>query len=384
MTDPKKALEPFALRAFQYDGSQDEWFCTPSVQVGDLRRAREAYDALEAAGGVVVPREPTEAMWKAGAHEFMRLTGALSATNAVPTMIYRAMIAAAPAAPQDRGVRMKALREFVDFVRQAPVSSGVCCCGDDMEKHADPMSCGHAPVDQWDHSLSQWLKEIDPLLAALADPSPAPAAAVMEEAVREWISGWQQCGCVDAGCAGRHMERNAVLDDVEETLIPLIVAELALPTQAEPVAASGEDEVAYEDIDVLAGKCIPVWLDIDWPTHRALKEAISKVIAADRVARAHPAPAPDEACAEIERLEKRLAAQTAISRNHNANWNAAEARATTAERERDEAREDERDRLHTFAKMRFSGDELGFVLAFIEDYGGMDPSARAALRGEAG
>ncbi len=51
--------------------------------------------------------------------------------------------------------------DFVDFVKNAPVSSGVCCCGDSMEGHADPMSCGHSPVDQWDYSLSNWLEEIE-------------------------------------------------------------------------------------------------------------------------------------------------------------------------------------------------------------------------------
>lgn len=49
---------------------------------------------------------------------------------------------------------------FLDFVKTAPVSSGVCCCGDDMEKHTDPMSCGHSPVDQWNYSLSSWLRQI--------------------------------------------------------------------------------------------------------------------------------------------------------------------------------------------------------------------------------
>lgn len=33
------ALEPFARRAFQFDGLDDEWFCTPSVQIKHLRAA---------------------------------------------------------------------------------------------------------------------------------------------------------------------------------------------------------------------------------------------------------------------------------------------------------------------------------------------------------
>lgn len=52
------------------------------------------------------------------------------------------------------------LRQFVEFVRHAPVSSGVCCCGDNMASHPDPMCSGHTPVDEWDHALSGWLKEL--------------------------------------------------------------------------------------------------------------------------------------------------------------------------------------------------------------------------------
>lgn len=52
-------------------------------------------------------------------------------------------------------------REFIEFVKGAPVSSGVCCCGDSIDGHADPMSCGHSPVDQWEYSLSNWIAEIE-------------------------------------------------------------------------------------------------------------------------------------------------------------------------------------------------------------------------------
>lgn len=50
-------------------------------------------------------------------------------------------------------------QEFIEFVKNAPVSSGVCCCGGDMNH--SPYE-GHEPVDQWDHSLGLWLKEIFP------------------------------------------------------------------------------------------------------------------------------------------------------------------------------------------------------------------------------
>lgn len=49
-------------------------------------------------------------------------------------------------------------REFIEFVRNAPVSSGFCCCGDAMDKHG-PFD-GHAPTDQWEYSLHLWLEQI--------------------------------------------------------------------------------------------------------------------------------------------------------------------------------------------------------------------------------
>jgi len=52
------------------------------------------------------------------------------------------------------------VKEFIEFVKSAPVSSGVCCCGEPMNGHPDPMSCGHTPVDQWEYSLRCWLDQL--------------------------------------------------------------------------------------------------------------------------------------------------------------------------------------------------------------------------------
>ena len=49
-------------------------------------------------------------------------------------------------------------KAFIEFVKNAPVSSGVCCCGNSI---IEGVGCGdHSPVDQWDYSLDNWLKEI--------------------------------------------------------------------------------------------------------------------------------------------------------------------------------------------------------------------------------
>lgn len=39
------------------------------------------------------------------------------------------------------------------------VSDGVCCCGDSMENHSDPMWCGHSPVDHGGYVADGWLAE---------------------------------------------------------------------------------------------------------------------------------------------------------------------------------------------------------------------------------
>lgn len=60
--------------------------------------------------------------------------------------------------PAADNTRLKRLEEFALWVKDAPVSSGVCCCGNDMkagDHHGD-----HSALDEWDHSLSNWLKEL--------------------------------------------------------------------------------------------------------------------------------------------------------------------------------------------------------------------------------
>lgn len=47
--------------------------------------------------------------------------------------------------------------KLLDFIARAQVSSGVCCCGEPMDGHPSPMSCGHSPVDMWDHAVRKLL-----------------------------------------------------------------------------------------------------------------------------------------------------------------------------------------------------------------------------------
>lgn len=72
-----------------------------------------------------------------------------------------------------------------DFIARAQVSSGVCCCGEPIDGHSSPMSCGHSPVDMWDHAVGK-------LLDAPSDTSSLEAIVkkageVMRERVVETI-----------------------------------------------------------------------------------------------------------------------------------------------------------------------------------------------------
>lgn len=53
--------------------------------------------------------------------------------------------------------------KLLEFIKCAPVSSGVCYCGDSMENHPSPITCGHTPVDAWDYSVHCFLEEFEKL-----------------------------------------------------------------------------------------------------------------------------------------------------------------------------------------------------------------------------
>jgi hypothetical protein len=61
-------------------------------------------------------------------------------------------------APFDVSEGILVPQEFINFLKTAPVDSGVCCCGDRMDDHSPH---DHSPVDQWDYSLGNWLRSIE-------------------------------------------------------------------------------------------------------------------------------------------------------------------------------------------------------------------------------
>ena len=62
-------------------------------------------------------------------------------------------------------VAVEAIEACVASLERADTTEGVCCCGDSMEQHSDPMSCGHSPVDMGNYYAS---KAIEAARAALA------------------------------------------------------------------------------------------------------------------------------------------------------------------------------------------------------------------------
>ena len=53
----------------------------------------------------------------------------------------------------------------------------------------------------------------------------AAAVALVVSELRQFVTDSYQCGCMDAGCAGRHAERNSTLEALSETLDALAPAD---------------------------------------------------------------------------------------------------------------------------------------------------------------
>lgn len=49
--------------------------------------------------------------------------------------------------------------ELMEVIKNAPISSGYCCCGDPMELHS--FGTGHSPVDEWDNAVINMINRIN-------------------------------------------------------------------------------------------------------------------------------------------------------------------------------------------------------------------------------
>lgn len=64
-----------------------------------------------------------------------------------------------------------ALNACAASLERADTEEGVCCCGDDMASHGDPINCGHIPVDMGNYYAG---KALDAARAALRAIGEAP------------------------------------------------------------------------------------------------------------------------------------------------------------------------------------------------------------------
>lgn len=50
---------------------------------------------------------------------------------------------------------VKSLEGLLEVMEHCTVEDGVCCCGDNMKNHPNPMNCGHSPVDHGTYIANQ-------------------------------------------------------------------------------------------------------------------------------------------------------------------------------------------------------------------------------------
>ena len=58
------------------------------------------------------------------------------------------------------------LEGWIGVAANCTIESGVCCCGDDMDRHGIPLDCGHSPVDHGAYAATQLIDATTSALAA--------------------------------------------------------------------------------------------------------------------------------------------------------------------------------------------------------------------------
>lgn len=59
------------------------------------------------------------------------------------------------------------VRSMLDNLANCTLDSGCCHCGEEMNKHSEPMNCGHTPVDMGWTAADEWIKQAQAALAKL-------------------------------------------------------------------------------------------------------------------------------------------------------------------------------------------------------------------------
>ena len=60
------------------------------------------------------------------------------------------------------------LEAWGDVAVHCSIEEGVCCCGDNMENHTNPMDCGHTPLDHGTYIAIQLAEETRATLAEIS------------------------------------------------------------------------------------------------------------------------------------------------------------------------------------------------------------------------
>lgn len=76
---------------------------------------------------------------------------------------------------------LEALKSCVVSLERADTKEGVCCCGDNMETHDNPMNCGHSPVDMGEYHASNAISAANAAIAAIEQHKPVVRMLTDEE-----------------------------------------------------------------------------------------------------------------------------------------------------------------------------------------------------------
>ena len=150
----------------------------PSGDVESVQRQwLESYEYAELAGKrdatpegyALVPKQPTLLMLRAmypcesTTEAYKAMLAAAPERRRMMTLVELLQQAASESDTPNTSIEGKAanlierqaaqIEMLRDFIETAPVSTGVCCCGESMEGHSSSMNCSHTPVDLWDHSV---------------------------------------------------------------------------------------------------------------------------------------------------------------------------------------------------------------------------------------
>lgn len=68
---------------------------------------------------------------------------------------------------RERDQAVELVKRAFDIFSHCTVEDGVCCCGDNMDNHPEPMSGGHTAVDHGAYVTDQWCASASATLASI-------------------------------------------------------------------------------------------------------------------------------------------------------------------------------------------------------------------------